>query len=776
MSRLPKSLPRLFAFALNALIALALVLPGLGALRMVQETLPALLYALLAAGMISLYGLLPARLRFLVPLAVVALIGISLLALPASPPARLVALGRSLLSGAPLRQALSLYMDALLPFLMLLLALFARLLMEGDPAFTLPLYVTPLVMQWFLGAREDLGLYFPGMLCLPLLYIHISHSKREEEQLARPSSLLPKAVALALALTLLASFLTPDKSKTQPQAERLAADIKRKVEDLFFFTSTRSMFSLRSQGYQPMGDSGLGGRPEISHQPVLHVKTSQRLYLRGTILDTYTGRNWYDSLSSQRHAWQSLRYGNLRRNLFDEELPRTERSESRQASVTLLSALPSTLFVPQRLRELHLGPNLVAYFNASSELFITRDLDNGDSYSFSYEPYVAGQVVTDTLARKLAAGQERQLPELPEAYYQLPRHLQPDGIIAQMARDIVGAENQPYQQALALMQHLKRNYSYSIEVPPAPTDLDFAAHFLFDQKSGYCTYFATAMTVLARSLGLPARYVEGFVADPQGAEAVTLTGSNAHAWTEIYVQGLGWVVFDATASEGGSDNPDSPSGDQPPPPQPPSPSPSPSPSPEPSQQPEEQPGQAPTPTPPPDGQAATPTPPPAPQDQGQPGREQHQPFPWWILLVLALAALMVWRIRAGNPVRRIRKTDDKNAQLTLLWQSLERLHRQSGQGIKAQETPLDYASRLRAKPEFYQLAADYSALRYGRQAVCDQAANQALQLYKGSLAALPWHRKARLALAHAWIFSCEDTKAGMAKLFRRWPKKGKPKK
>ena len=90
--------------------------------------------------------------------------------------------------------------------------------------------------------------------------------------------------------------------------------------------------------------------------------------------------------------------------------------------------------------------------------------------------------------------------------------------------------------------------------PAASLKKDFAAHFLFEVMEGYCTYFATAMTVLARSNNLPARYVEGFLADPQGQGSITLNGTNAHAWTEIYFPELGWVVFDATAQQGQSNN------------------------------------------------------------------------------------------------------------------------------------------------------------------------------------------------------------------------------
>lgn len=754
MSRLRKLLSgRLFPFALTAFIAYSLCLPLLNAMGIKQEQVMAVLYALAASALISLYGLVRPRLKFLVPLFVLAGFVLSVVFLKGSAPARVFAFIRSLASGASMPQALTLYMDALLPFLLFLLAMFARLLMEGDPAFTLPLMVTPMLLMWFLGARENINVYFPAVLCLPLLYVYISHTTEVSPLVSRPRTLVLRALALALALAFLASALTPDYRKTQPQAEQMADEIRRRMEDLFFFTATRNMFALSSQGYQPMGDSGLGGKPDISWAPVMNVQSSDRVYLRGTALDTYTGRSWYDSLSNERYGWQTVRFSALRSDLFNEELPGNERVESRQAAITMLSKMPSTLFVPQRLRDLDLGPDMVGYFNASSELFITRDLENGDRYTIRYEPYVAGDVHTDTLAAKLEAGGQATLPGLPEEYTKLPNHLQPDGVIAEFARDIAGQETSPYRQAQALKRYLKANYTYSTDVPDAPENQDFAAHFLFDQQSGYCTYFATAMTVLARSLGLPARYVEGFLANPEGAASVTLTGMNAHAWTEIHIAGLGWVIFDATAADGEGGEQDGsqpPDGRQPPPT--PSPSPSPSPSPEPSEQPTDEPSpapqDAPTPIPPP-GEEPSPKPSeqPEPDTRDQEQQAPDRPFPWWILLLIAFIALTVWRVIEETPERRERRLHKPEEVLSLYWQAMLAARKAGGQDMLAQETPLFYADRLgQEAPGLQELALVQSAWIYGRAAPDAQALNLARTQYQAAWQKLPWYQKVLLAV------------------------------
>lgn len=769
MSRLPKGIRQeAFGFLLTAFIAWALCLPVLHLLGIAQEGRMALLLALGASLIISLYQLVPGKLRFLGPLLVVAALVLSGLFWPGSMAARLVSFTRAFLSGAGLSQAALLYMDALLPLMMMLLALFARLLMEGDPAFTLPLMVAPVLMLWFLGAREPLSAYFPAILSLPLLYVFISVKTQDSPLIKKPRGLLLRAVALSLALMFLAFSLTPPHRVTQPQAEQMANDLRRRIEDLFFFTATRNMFTLSSQGYQPMGERGLGGRPNISNQPVMNVRSQEKVYLRGTALDTYTGRGWYDTLSSQRYGWQNVRYNAVKTELFNLDLPASERVETRTASITMLHDMPSTLFVPQRLRDITLGSDMVAYFNASSELFITHDLTNGDSYSFRYEPYVAGEARTDALAGKLAQAGLSPVP-LKEEYFHLPSHLQPDGVVANLAREIIGAETQPYRQALLLMRHLRTNYAYETQVPYAPENQDFVAHFLFDVKMGYCTYFASAMTVLARSIGLPARYVEGFLANPQGADSVTLTGMNAHAWTEIYVAGLGWVVFDATATQGQDDQSE---GDQPPSEgQQPSPSPSPSqsPSPSPSTEPSDQPQDAPTPTPPPQDQ-------PSPEPSEQPEQEQNtpdqpdQPFPWWILLVLATLALLVWQILREEPGRKEKRLASAGAVFSLYYSALLDVNRTGGKGMKAQETPLSYMARVAPRDEEHQeMAGVYSAFIYGKRQPDRDEAAFAGSLYRAAWRGLPWYNKVWLSLVRA-LMPLRNLGRTLTGFFARRPK------
>jgi len=756
MSRPPEAVPRrVFGFLLTALIAWAMARPLLHALTLQQEEPLAVLYALSASLLISLLSLPRRGLAVLAPLFATGLLILSAIFWKGSFPARAFAFLLSLSMGTPAADAALLYMDALLPFLLLALALYARLLMEGEPAFSLPLMTAPLLLVWYLYRGENVWPYAPAMLCLPLLYAYSAHPKEAAAPAPGGKARGVQTVAVALALTLMAFLFTPSFRQTYPPAERMADKIRQTVEDYFFFTDTRNMFTLSSQGYQPMGERGLGGRPRISLTPVLRVEAEGRLYLRGTALDLYNGRAWFDSLSSERFGWLSGRYAALRAGLFDEGLPRDDRIPAKQAMVTVLGNMPSTLFIAQRPRALTPGDGMVPYFNASSELFITRDLQEGDAYGFRYEPYVAGEPMTDALASRL---QGAARPDgLPEEYLRLPGHLLPDGQVAALAREITSGEADPYRQAVRLMNYLKSHYAYSLDVPDAPDDMDFAAHFLFETKKGYCTYFATAMTVMARSLGLPARYVEGFLARPDAAGSVTLSGREAHAWTEIQIAGLGWVTFDATAGTG-DQAPDgggeTPPGEQSPPPGSPEPSPSPSPSPEPSPQaepsdtPSDMPQGGATPTPPPENQAP-------PEQGGQPPPDSPPPpenrFPfWWLLLLAALIGLLLWRIAASRPESLEKRMKSPEARFALYWRSSLETLAARGLKMSAAETTLEYAGRLAdLEPHLPEMAQAQSALTYGREAPSEAVAALAREFYRSGWRSLSPAGRALLSLRRA---------------------------
>ncbi|RLM36475.1 transglutaminaseTgpA domain-containing protein [Haloarcula sp. Atlit-120R] len=107
----------------------------------------------------------------------------------------------------------------------------------------------------------------------------------------------------------------------------------------------------------------------------------------------------------------------------------------------------------------------------------------------------------------------------------------------------------PYETAATIEQWLEANKNYSLNVSQPPED-DVASEFIFQMDEGYCEYFATSMVVMLRSQDIPARYVVGYsTGERTGQNQYTVRGMNAHAWVEVYFEGVGWVKFDPTPGQ-----------------------------------------------------------------------------------------------------------------------------------------------------------------------------------------------------------------------------------
>jgi len=136
--------------------------------------------------------------------------------------------------------------------------------------------------------------------------------------------------------------------------------------------------------------------------------------------------------------------------------------------------------------------------------------------------------------------------EIYDIYTHLPEDFPVE--VAELAREVTYDAFNDYHRMQMLEQYLRDNFPYTLTPGPSPTDQDFVYHFLFDIQEGYCVHFATAFVTMARSLGMPARYVEGFrVNDRPGDDGyIDVLNNMAHAWAEVYFEGYGWYRFEPT--------------------------------------------------------------------------------------------------------------------------------------------------------------------------------------------------------------------------------------
>ena len=129
-------------------------------------------------------------------------------------------------------------------------------------------------------------------------------------------------------------------------------------------------------------------------------------------------------------------------------------------------------------------------------------------------------------------------------YLQLP---QLDPRIEKLAAQITSGATNEYDKASRVELYLRTKYGYSLDLSD-PHGKDPLSYFLFDRRAGHCEYFATAMTVLLRTQGIPARYVTGFLPgeyNDLGGDYI-VRASDAHAWVEVFFPDYGWITFDPT--------------------------------------------------------------------------------------------------------------------------------------------------------------------------------------------------------------------------------------
>ena len=111
-----------------------------------------------------------------------------------------------------------------------------------------------------------------------------------------------------------------------------------------------------------------------------------------------------------------------------------------------------------------------------------------------------------------------------------------------------------YTAITRIRSYLEKNMTYSSQTDVFSEDGDFTENFLTTSKIGHSVHFATAAALMFRYYGIPARYVEGYLITPQDMEGkqagdtIEIPGTNGHAWTEIYVDGLGWIPLEMTPS------------------------------------------------------------------------------------------------------------------------------------------------------------------------------------------------------------------------------------
>ena len=264
--------------------------------------------------------------------------------------------------------------------------------------------------------------------------------------------------------------------------------------------------------------------------------------LRAFTVDTFDGREWHRSDT-----------GDTGRGISGQLL----LAPTGIPDLTIASDDPRVLDVDVTVQNLEQSDLPISTFPRTLQIDGAWSYDPAKDEVTGRSPTTSGQrysmqvLVPDLTADELTNARVGQPPG-DDDYLQLPdsEHLQ--DIKAETIRVIDGAKT-PYAEAMALQSYLRSsvNFTYDTRVPPATTS-DAVWDFLQDRR-GYCVQFATAMAIMARTLGIPTRVAVGFLPGDavQDGDHFTyvVSGKLAHAWPELYFQGLGWVRFEPTPAQ-----------------------------------------------------------------------------------------------------------------------------------------------------------------------------------------------------------------------------------
>jgi transglutaminase-like putative cysteine protease len=294
----------------------------------------------------------------------------------------------------------------------------------------------------------------------------------------------------------------------------------------------------------------LGGRRNVGSNLVFTVAAPAGRYWRAVVFDTFDGRQWLntaqDEMKFDANASLPAASWNLR-------TPITQTIKLYEPTGNVIFGAPDirqvNLPVSTLVRSKGVSAAATTDTNQSAaqadELTFVRSrqpLDVGDHYT------VVSQY-TEVTEKALESAGTDYPADIQKIYTQLPENYSPK--VKQAARELTNGFTTVYDKAKAVESYLRSNIPYSDTIEAPPATVDPVEYFLFDIKKGYCDYYATAMAVMLRSLGIPARtasgYAEGNYDEDTGVYAVS--EQDAHTWVEVYFPSYGWIEFEPTASK-----------------------------------------------------------------------------------------------------------------------------------------------------------------------------------------------------------------------------------
>ena len=371
--------------------------------------------------------------------------------------------------------------------------------------------------------------------------------RRVNENVEVPASIMRTGVAF-IAVTIAVSWVLTSVAVANPLTDAwqnldvVWTSVRDKLDGVFGGLSNKDA---RISGNSFGTRFTVTGSWFANDSPVLLVSEDHAYYLQTVSYDVYTGHGWASSGGNNRPVGRN-------QLVFPGPSPEkpgtTDGFAAKTITVKLIEPIGRNLFtpgVPLRITTpaVVTEPDGQPFLGALSS---QNGVGPGEGYSID-------AAISNVTEKQLqSAGQD--YPASVRAIYMDDSHVTPE--VRALAEQIVHDANAttPYDMAKALAHFLTTSseLSYATNVGAPPADRDLVDFFLFDAQNGrrgYCQYYASAMAIMARSLGLPARVAVGFSPGTRIAPSqYEYRESNAHVWAQVFFPGYGWQTFEATKS------------------------------------------------------------------------------------------------------------------------------------------------------------------------------------------------------------------------------------
>lgn len=432
----------------------------------------------------------------------------------------------------------------------------------------LPMFIFGLYIKVSLGFFTNLLLVFSSILLINNSFVNTSNvdnmiGERKSEIVFYSGFTM---ALILLVVILLMWWLKPSSNYSK---NNLALEIRNSIEN----SIEKFRYEKEKTNTFTQGDFKNLGKLELLEEPALEVimDNPTSLYLKGYSGSKYTSNGW-ENLDNEIYYnsyglfyWlNESKFNNFNQlNIVNDLKKDSKEEEKTDIIINNINANSKYLYIPYEIdEELNEFENIKLFddSNIKFQSFFGERLYTYKSNTNLVKKY-------PELANNIYKLSDKRDPKVNEYlkyednysnfvyknYTEIPKDI--EFLIKNYLEEDPDTmeERISYEKAISLVKdYLKTNIKYNLDVEPKPKDKDFAHYFLQESKEGYSTHYATMATLMFRYLEIPSRYVEGYLVTPQDVEGVnsletiTIEGTNAHAWPEIYLDGVGWIPIEVT--------------------------------------------------------------------------------------------------------------------------------------------------------------------------------------------------------------------------------------